>query len=567
MNTIIPLLILIPLAGGLALLVSGRKGKDLVPVGVAASLVTLILSILLMNHVGGLAPATGIAGVSPRLVFAPEAFRFTLPISSGNYPIEWQWAFGADGISALMVFLTAIVGCITVILATKQVQQSTSHYIGLLLVTISMLMGVFLAMDLVSFYVFFEAVLIPLVLLIHGWGNGEEPGRASKKFLLFTLAGSIPMVIGLIALAMSPVNLQSGAMSKPSTISLPELSQYAADSAMASSLVSASSQSTWILFLLMLGFGIKLAILPLHTWLPTTYVAAHPNTTALIASVVAKLGLYGIIRIVMPLVPLALAEHLQILFGALGAIAIVYGALCALAQTDMRSILAYSSISHVGFITVGLMSMTSEGLGGATLQMFNHGVITASMFWILAMLEQRRGRIRLTNEERGLAAQYPKLAVLMVFFTLAGAGLPGLNSFVGELLAMTGMMRVSGTIVAIAVLGTVLGAWYGLRIVQRILFGGGHSGHATHHHHPGRDDDLSFREWFPLTAVAILCFLIGVVPQTTMALFKADTDRLSRITEPISKRVHTDIDTLSARPAFDANRDVVAIRSSNSPHP
>jgi NADH-quinone oxidoreductase subunit M len=195
-------------------------------------------------------------------------------------------------------------------------------------------------------------------------------------------------------------------------------------------------------------------------------------------------------------------------------------------------------------------------------------VITASMFWILAMLEQRRGRIRLTNEERGLAAQYPKLAVLMVFFTLAGAGLPGLNSFVGELLAMTGMMRVSGTIVAIAVLGTVLGAWYGLRIVQRLLFGGGgHSGHAIHHHHPGRDDDLSFLEWCPLTAVAIICFLIGVVPQASMALFKADTDRLARIAEPVSKRVHTDIDTLSARPAFDANRDVVAIRSSKSTHP
>jgi NADH-quinone oxidoreductase subunit M len=566
MNTIIPLLILIPLAGGLVLLGAGRRAKDLIPVGVASSVLTLILSVLLVTQVGGMNPLSDNAGVSPRVVFSPDAFRFTLPISSGNYPIAWQWAFGADGISALMVLLTGIVGCITVILATKQVQQATAHYIGLLLVTISMLMGVFLAMDLVSFYVFFEAVLIPLVLLIHGWGNGEEPGRASKKFLLFTLAGSIPMVIGLIALAMSPVNLQSGAMSSPSTISLHELSQYAADSAMGAA--TASTQSTWILFLLMLGFGIKLAILPLHTWLPTTYVAAHPNTTALIASVVAKLGLYGIVRIVIPLVPLALAEHLQILFGALGAIAIVYGALCALSQTDMRSILAYSSISHVGFITVGLMSMTAEGLGGATLQMFNHGVITASMFWILAMLEQRRGRIRLTNEERGLAAQYPKLAVLMVFFTLAGAGLPGLNSFVGELLAMTGMMRVSGTIVAIAVLGTVLGAWYGLRIVQRLLFGGGgHSGHAIHHHHPGRDDDLSFLEWCPLTAVAIICFLIGVVPQASMALFKADTDRLARIAEPVSKRVHTDIDTLSARPAFDANRDVVAIRSSKSTHP
>ena len=570
MNIIVPLLILVPLAAGLALLMAGRRAKDLVPIGVAASMVTLILSILLANAVGGLAPLTGIAGVSPRVVFAPDVFRFTLPISSGNYPIEWQWAFGADGISSLMVFLTGIVGCITVILATKQIQKSLPQYIGLLLVTISLLMGVFLAMDLVSFYVFFEAVLIPLVLLIHGWGNGEEPGPASKKFLLFTLAGSIPMVIGLIALAMSPVNLGSGALSKASTISLPELSQYAAEAVMVSTPAVANNQSTWILFLLMLGFGIKLAILPLHTWLPTTYVAAHPNTTALIASVVAKLGLYGIVRIVMPMVPLALAEYLQLLFGALGAIAIVYGALCALAQTDMRSILAYSSISHVGFITLGLMSMTAEGVGGATLQMFNHGIITASMFWILAMLEQRRGRIHLTSEERGLATNYPRLAVLLVFFTLAGAGLPGLNGFVGEVLAMTGMMRVSGTIVAIAVLGTVLGAWYALRIVQRLLFGGeisrtghaaghGHAG-AVHHDRPGRDDDLSPIESGPLAAVALICIVVGVFPQQAMRLFQPDTDRLARILEPASKRVHTNIDTLASDRVSDANRESMASR-------
>jgi NADH-quinone oxidoreductase subunit M len=453
-----------------------------------------------------------------------------------------------------------------------------AQYIGLLLVTISMLMGVFLAMDLVSFYVFFEAVLIPLILLIHGWGNGENPGPAAKKFLLFTLAGSIPMVIGLIALAMSPVNPQSGGLSQPSTISLPELSQYAFETISTSTSAVASNQSTWILFLLMLGFGIKLAILPLHTWLPTTYVAAHPNSTALIASVVAKLGLYGIVRIVMPMVPVALADHLQMVFGVLGAIAIVYGALCALAQTEMRSILAYSSISHVGFITVGLMSMTAEGVGGATLQMFNHGIITASMFWILAMLEQRRGRIHLTTEERGLAGQYPKLSVLLIFFTLAGAGLPGLNGFVGEVLAMSGMMRVCGTIVAISVLGTLLGAWYGLRIVQRLLFGGeavasdhgghhSHGGHhgsevsrGIHHHHAGRDDDLVPVEWLPLSAVALICLWIGVLPQQTMSVFKPDTDRLTNLIEPVSKRVHTDMDTLASNRSLKPSSDVVATR-------
>jgi len=566
MNYLLPLLILTPLATGIAILLSGGKNKSLVPLGIAGALLTLVLSAWLTSVVHEAERTSDVAGVSPRVVFAPEAMRFSLPIASGNYPIEWQLAFGADGISAMLVFLTGIVGFITILLASRQIQTRLPQYIALLLLSMSMLIGVFLAMDLVSFYVFFEAVLIPLVLLINGWGNGQAPWAASKKFLLFTLAGSIPMVIGLIGLAMSPVNMESGSLSRPSTISLMELSQYASEAALSGSPWNAGTHGTWILWLLMLGFGIKLAILPLHSWLPTTYAAAHPNTTAMIAAVVAKLGLYGILRIVIPLTPVTLAEQAQLLFGALGSIAIVYGALVALTQTDLRSVLAYSSLSHVGFITVGLMSLTSEGLAGATLQMFNHGLITASMFWILSMLEQRRGRIQLSVEDQGMAAHYPKLAVLLIFFVLAGAGLPGLNGFVGEYLAMSGMMRVSWTIVAIAVLGTVLGAWYGLRIVQRLLFGGERHGHAHHHAHhehrhaghtEGKHGDLTPVEWVPLASVALLCLMIGLFPQRNMELFIADTDRLAKLVEPVAKRAHPNIDTLAI---VDASASELATR-------
>ncbi len=550
MNYLIPLLIFVPLVSGVGVLLAGNRSKAASSVGVAAAVLTLLLSALLAVQVYVSPTVSGLGSILPRAIMSPDVLQFSLPISSGNYDIRWRLVFGADGISALLVLLTGIVGCITILLATRQIQSRLASYIGLLLVTIAMLMGVFLAMDLVSFYVFFEAVLIPLILLINGWGNGPEPMVASKKFLLFTLAGSIPMVIGLIALAMSPVNIGEGAISRPSTISLLELSEYASAAVAQGSTSVAGSQSVWIVWLLLLGFGIKLAILPLHSWLPTTYAAAHPNTTALVASVVAKLGLYGIIRIVIPLAPMALAEQAQFVIGGLGAIAIVYGALLALAQNDMRLVLAYSSISHVGFITLGLMSLTSEGLAGATLQMFNHGLITASMFWILAMLEERRGRISLSLEDRGMAAQYPKLAVLMVFFVLAGAGLPGLNGFVGEVLAMTGMMRVSGTLVAIAVLGTLLGAWYGLRIVQRLLFGsaGSPEGHASKH-----EGDLHTIEWAPLAAVALLCLVIGIVPSRVMALFQSDTDRLAKVTEPMTQQAHPNFDTLisSVTPAIE----------------
>ncbi|MEI8212768.1 MAG: NADH-quinone oxidoreductase subunit M [Planctomycetota bacterium] len=539
MNYLIPLLILIPLASAVAIFLAGQRMKTLVPFGVLAALITLLLSIGLVIQVHLSPIASGAGTIAPRISFAPDAFRFTLPVSVSNHAIEWKLEFGADGISALLVLLTGIVGFLTVILSTRQITHRTAQYIALLLATISMLMGVFLAMDLVSFYVFFEAVLIPLILLIHGWGNGLQPSAASRRFLLFTLAGSIPMVIGLISLAMAPVN-----GSRPSTISLVELSQYAADSLAVNGIHSTAPHSTWIVLLLLLGFGIKLALLPLHTWLPMTYAAAHPNTTALVAAVVAKLGLYGLIRIVIPLTPASLSVEAQIIVGGLGALAIVYGAMIALSKSNLRHVLAYSSLSHVGFITMGLMSLTSEGLGGATLQMFNHGLITASMFWILAMLEQRRGPISLSLADRGMAAQYPKLAVLLVFFTLAGAGLPGLNGFVGELLTLSGMMRVSGTIVAVAVLGTVLGAWYGLKIVQRLLFGS--NGVAVDlHHHPEGNHDLNPLEWGSLAAVAILCLYIGLFPARSMRLFQPDTDRLARVVEPVSKAAHPNMDQLA----------------------
>jgi len=285
--------------------------------------------------------------------------------------------------------------------------------------------------------------------------------------------------------------------------------------------------------------------LPLHTWLPTTYAVSHPNTTALIASVVAKLGVFGIIRIVIPLAPIALSSYAQMLFGGLGALAIVYGALVALAQTDLRRVLAYSSLSHVGFITLGLMSMNVEGLTGAAVQMFNHGIITCGMFLMLAMIEQRRGAMSLAVQDRGLAAVYPKLGVMLVFFTLAGAGLPGLNGFVGEVLAMTGMIRVSGFFTGVAVLGTVLGAWYGLRIVQRILFGsdGGYAPNVS----TGLSGDIGGKEFLPLLAMAAVCLFVGIQPQATISLIEKDIAGIAAVSEPSVKATHPEMDVLVAQ--------------------
>ncbi|MBU6173481.1 MAG: NADH-quinone oxidoreductase subunit M, partial [Planctomycetes bacterium] len=353
----------------------------------------------------------------------------------------------------------------------------------------------------------------------------------------------VPMVIALIGLALQPAG--NGA---DSTVSFQSLSAMANQQQMemvrggSEMFTILATNQQWIVWLLLLGFGIKLAVLPLHTWLPTTYAAAHPNTTALIASVVAKLGVFGIVRIVLPLTPLGLAMEAQLLFGALGAIAIVYGALVALAQSDLRKVFAYSSISHMGFVTIGLMSLNTDGISGAAIQMFNHGVITCSMFLLLGHLEQRKTNLSFRMEDLGMAALYPRLSVLLIFFTLAGAGLPGLNGFVGELLSMMGMTRVSASITALAVLGTVLGAWYALRIVQRILFGS--DGQEKTVYHNDSRGDLRPAELSVLLGMALLCLYIGVRPSGPMKLIEADVARLAKVTEPASKLMHPSVDTL-----------------------
>ncbi len=545
MNGLIPILILLPLASGLAIFLAGRNGKAMVSFGILASLVVLLLSIGLVYATFESISSTAepLSTVVPAIEFAPSWLRIELPISIAGNPIRWQLMFGADGIGALMVFLTGLVTVAVCVFSTSQIKERLHQYIALVLITESLLLGVFLAMDLVSFYIFFEAVLLPVILLIVGWGNPRESLAASKKFLLFTLVGSVPMVIALIGLALQPAG--NGA---DSTVSFQSLSAMANQQQMemvrggAEMFTILATNQQWIVWLLLLGFGIKLAVLPLHTWLPTTYAAAHPNTTALIASVVAKLGVFGIVRIVLPLTPLGLAMEAQLLFGALGAIAIVYGALVALAQSDLRKVFAYSSISHMGFVTIGLMSLNTDGISGAAIQMFNHGVITCSMFLLLGHLEQRKTNLSFRMEDLGMAALYPRLSVLLIFFTLAGAGLPGLNGFVGELLSMMGMTRVSASITALAVLGTVLGAWYALRIVQRILFGS--DGQEKTVYHNDSRGDLRPAELSVLLGMALLCLYIGVRPSGPMKLIEADVARLAKVTEPASKLMHPSVDTL-----------------------
>ncbi len=555
-NLLLPFLILLPFIAGVLICALGMRAQRIAAnVGLVVAAIVLISAVVLISQVSWNSKIVALEGlVQPHVVFAPDWMNLSLPVSIQGHPIEWQLQLGADSLSATLVLLSAIVTLAVLLTARKQITVRSDLYAGLILVTQSLLIGVFLSMDLLLFYVFFEAVLLPIILLINIWGEAKESLKASRKFLLFTLAGSIPMVVGLVGLV-----VQSASPVKPSTVLLTELSRSAyasqleainkpiasnenaslkAKVALDSSTKVASTQIL-ILVTLIFGLGVKMAILPLHSWLPTTYAVAHPNTTALIAAVVGKLGVYGLLRLVLPLTPIAMIQHVQFVFGALGAIAIVYGAMVALGQTDLRKLLAYSSLSHMGFVTIGIMAMNREGLAGASIQMFNHGLITAAMFLLIATIEERRGRLTLGDESRGLASAYPRIGTLMVFFTLAAAGLPGLNSFVGELLAMTGMLRVSLTITAIAVLGTVLGAWYSLRVLQYIMFGS--DGQTTSKQI--LVSDIGASELVALVPIAVLCLAIGVYPSTATDFLSPDVNNMAQSLEPVVKAYHPNVDS------------------------
>lgn len=549
MNGILPMLIMLPLLGGCLLLTFGTKA-ELIPArrtSLAIAGMTLLLGLVLAVGLWGdaAAPPTGAdpattagtaetigrTSIQPLLEFKPD---WMVVRSPGG--IQLPLSLGVDSLGLTMVLLTNIVVLVVLLSATLSVCRTYIAYAGWILLAQAGLLTVFLAMDLILFYVGFELALLPLLVLVSKWGS-EGSAEAGKRFVLFTLAGSIPMVLALIGL-MQKYSPETGP-----TVLLEDLSRQV--------LIALPSETPgsqfWIFALLVLGLGIKMAILPLHTWLPSTYMAAHPTTSALLAGVVLKLGLFGFLRLVLPLTPLACHEWGPMFLGSLGVIAIVYGALAALGQSDLRKLLAYASLSHVGFITLGMFSLSSAGIAGASLQMFNHGITTAALFLLANSLIARRGTASLEQGSRGLATLYPRLGALMVFFVMAGAGLPGLNNFVGELLALTSMMQRIPTLALFGTLGVILGAWYSLRLVCNLMFGEHQFGSENRVArirdegsllHPKLGGDLLVREWLPMLALGVLCLWIGCLPQQSLGWLRPDAERLGAVFQDLDKNAN-----------------------------
>ncbi|MBY0586678.1 NADH-quinone oxidoreductase subunit M, partial [bacterium] len=376
MTTLLPMLILLPAASGLGLLLFRSDPRQSVRLASYAAGLTLILSLMLATRFHDL--SSDAAGtIQPRLAWTTGPIA--VPIVATPAPTI-RLELGLDGPGIGMILLTSAVVLAILLLVPRQISHRSTDFVSMLLLTEAALLGAFLSMDVLLFYIFFELTLLPILVLMIGWGT-DQAQPAAIKFFLFTLAGSLPMLAGLVALV-----ILSAPNPSALTISLPELAVRMSSPSgdiMVSPLSHDATTQNWIFWLILLGLGIKMAILPLHTWLPTTYLASHPLVTALLAAVVLKLGVFGMLRLLLPLLPMACQDFSLFWGPALGAVAIVYGSLIALAQRDIRLLLAYGSLGHVGFITIGLFSLESEGIAGATLQMVNHGITTAALFLML----------------------------------------------------------------------------------------------------------------------------------------------------------------------------------------
>jgi NADH-quinone oxidoreductase subunit M len=410
---------------------------------------------------------------------------------------------GIDGISLLLVLLTTFLTPVALASAWQSIEEGTKEFVMAMLVLETGMLGVFVALDLFLFFVFWEAMLIPMYFIIGVWG-GAHRVYAAIKFVLYTMAGSALMLVAILALY-----YQHGAATGIYTFDLPTLARY----------VLAPGLAQNLMFLAFgLAFAIKVPLFPLHTWLPDAHVEAPTAGSVILAGVLLKMGTYGFLRFCLPLFPDASLTFGPLVF-ALAVIGIVYGAWVSTVQPDLKKLVAYSSVSHLGFVMLGLFTLNQAGLVGGVLQMVNHGLSTGALFLMVGMIYERR-HTRLISEFGGLWAVTPAFAALFLVVCLSSLGLPGLNGFVGEFLILVGAFQVNGWLAAAATTGIIFAAVYLLWMYQRVVFG--QVRHETNRHLR----DLTPREWALLVPVLVMIVWIGVHPRTFTAKTEATVQAL-----------------------------------------
>jgi len=413
-----------------------------------------------------------------------------------------DYAVGVDGISLFLVVLTGFLTPLALLSSWGSVHKKTRAFCMLVLLLESAMIGVFVSTDLFLFYVFWDAMLIPMYFLIGIWGYDRRI-YAAVKFLLYTMAGSVLMLLAILALAFLH-SRQTGT--------------YSFDLVRLYGLSIDPSLQLWLFLAFTLAFAIKVPLFPFHTWLPDAHTQAPTAGSVILAGVLLKMGTYGLVRFAFPLFPDAAAQAAPYL-GFLAVVGIIYGALVAMVQPDMKKLVAYSSVSHLGFVVLGIAAMNAQGVQGAVYQMLNHGVSTGGLFLIVGMLSDRR-HTRLIAEFGGLKKVTPRLVAAFLIITLSSIGLPGLNGFVGEFLILLGAFARNRQLAIFAASGVILSATYMLWMFQRVNYG------PVTNEKNSALADLQPREWAVLVPIIALCLLMGGLPNVFLRPMAPAVDRL-----------------------------------------
>jgi NADH-quinone oxidoreductase subunit M len=502
----------LPAAGALALaLVPRRAGGVLRGGALLVGLATLALSLPLFLRFDA---------ASADYQF--EEYAVWIPALGVGYHI------GIDGISLLLVLLTTFLSPIALASAWHAIEDRPKEFVITMLVLETGMLGVFVSLDLFLFYVFWEAMLIPMYLIIGVWG-GANRVYAAIKFVLYTMAGSVLMLVAILALYYRH-GLATGAF----TFDLPTVARW---------IIPAGPAQTLMFLAFALAFAIKVPLFPLHTWLPDAHVEAPTAGSVILAGVLLKMGTYGFLRFCLPLFPDASLAFGPLIF-ALAVIGVVYGAWVSTVQADLKKLVAYSSVSHLGFVMLGIFTLNTQGLVGGVIQMINHGLSTGALFLLVGMIYERR-HTRLIADFGGLWAVVPAFSAVFLVVVLSSLGLPGLNGFVGEFLILVGAFRVSAPLAALATTGIIFAAVYLLWMYQRVIFG------PITHEANRRLRDLVPREWALVAPVVLFIVWIGVYPST--------------FTRPAQATVEALIALVEAKAGFETSRAPTPARLSSAP--
>jgi NADH-quinone oxidoreductase subunit M len=478
MNNILNIVCYLPLVGMVLIMLMKRENELAIKwIANITAFIGFLVSIPLLTSFD-----------DPRFI-NPNGFRFYIDVP-WIPQIGAAYKFGIDGISMLLVLLTTLLGSIAILSSWTAIKERVKEYYAFMLLLQTGMLGVFMSLDFLVFYVFWEIMLVPMYFLIGVWG-GPRKLYAAIKFFLYTLVGSVLMLIGILMIYFYQHSV-SGI--------------YSFDILGFQQLGFPQNLQAWVFVLFFIGFAIKVPMFPFHTWLPDAHVEAPTAGSVILAGVLLKMGTYGFVRFSLPMFPWATMYFLKPLL-ILALIGIIYGGLVAMMQKDMKSLVAYSSVSHLGFVMLGVFAATPVALQGGILQMINHGISTGALFLIVGVVYERR-HTRLISEYGGLSHIMPVYATVFLVMTLSSIGMPGLNGFIGEFFILQGTFAAPHLWIyaALAVIGIVLGAAYMLWLYQRVMFG--------KLENPLNKvlPDLNMRELVTFVPLIILAFWIGIYP-------------------------------------------------------